>query len=259
MCVRKPAQAVPKSGDVGGKRALEPESGPGAHDCARRDAPVEQPAKRTKTSVSFHPEARPEDGPDAISRIAADLIDGAITKRVFDLDTLQTSIQTSMDSARFELPAVYKDLMASKGGCVLVQSVILTVIHKRFQALINTIAARTTEDCQGTLTLLPSHTRIGHAFIPVLVMLQGAIHMIILDRCRPCADKTCPSIQNNTIAISKEQLASPPRTSTPSANLMHSLCTNLNPKDVHLSSRCFETCGNVLEQPSTFVHRPSQV
>lgn len=193
---------------VGGKRALEPE---------RTDADAAQrPSKRAKV-VRFSEGVRTDSGPDLVSRILCQLLSDTIERRVSDLESLQRSILSSQESARFIVDAVYTDLLASESGRVLVQSLILTMIYKRLRALVNTIAARAADDGEGMLTLLPSHLRINHKFIPMLVKLQCAIHTIILGRCKPSHDDS-PTTHPTATTTTPQGGASPTSTiSTPPA------------------------------------------
>lgn len=249
---------------VGGKRALEPESTHATHHA--QDAPAQRPAKRAKGNVGFNSEVRTADGPDLISRITSDLIDDTIKSRIYDLESLQTSIRTSVQSAHFIFDAVYKDLLASEEGCVLVQSLILSVVYKRLQALVNTITTRATEDGKGMLTLLPSHTRIGNTFIPVLVKLQGAIHMIILDRCKPSPDEPPANHATAITTYATHATAtithanSPPTNSETypfnTATSESAKCSNMNTRHVRLS--CSKASCAALDEPTTS-RRPSVI
>ena len=219
---------------VGDKHAREPVGAEVADRPAKHAA-----VGKTKQGVRFCPAARRDDGPDVISRIAAQLIDDTLTRRVFDLNSLQASMRASMESSRLIFHASFTDLLASEGGGVMLQSIILTVIHKRFQALVDTITARAQVDGRGMFRLLPSHTQIGQDHVPVLATLQAAIHQIILNRCKPSPDDP-QAVSNNTassLATSKATTSTHAPTSTLTACPFELNCNNLqvNPSNVGCS------------------------
>jgi len=142
--------------------------------------------KRAKSfaTVHFSSTERMQDGPDLITQINSDLIDGTIKQQIFNCETLLHSVRTSIKTSGFIDPKLQESLKTSSGQ-KLVECATLLVVHKRLQLLANRIQERFSHD--GSLCfVLPSHACIGPAFIPVIARLQATILSII----EPCEHKT---------------------------------------------------------------------
>ena len=165
---------------------------------------------KVHSTVRFASTERTQDGPDLISHITADLIDGTIARRVFDRNTMLQSVRTSIKTSGFVIDPKLQESLKTSSGQKLVECATLLVVHKRLQLLADTIQERFSQDGgAGLVSLLPSLTRIGHAFIPVLARLQAALVSVI------------QALQNPALSPSSTPSSTP--SSSPSSSPISSL------------------------------------